>query len=198
MCKDDNNTRYTLLARAVDLGDQEAWSALHEKYEDFIYYVLRELNVYSADIDDLAQEVLILLMKGLSSYDASKGKFRAWFRRLITNAAISHIRKVQTRGKYTNLQGEEMKNEVNPADIEILIEKEWNKYLTKLALDELKKSFKGKAMDVLEMDLQGASTEQIAQELELEVSSIYTLRKRVKKKLFETVSLLVKEIEPNS
>ena len=47
-------TRHTLIARALDHSNQDAWDQLFKIYENFIYFVLRKMGVAQNDVDDVA------------------------------------------------------------------------------------------------------------------------------------------------
>ena len=197
MSLSQKQTSHSLLYRAKDLGDEEAWQQLSDHYERFIYYVLRELNVDASDLDDVAQQTLIILMRDLKSYDRERSRFRTWLKQVIRSTALMHFRKRDSQKekleRFANEQACE--NAEKSSEIDDFIEAEWELYVTSVAMERVKKSFTGKAMEVLQLDLQGRSTDEISLETGLAVSSVYTLRKRVKKSLLLEVRVVIKELE---
>ena len=104
--KDQFQTRYSLLERAVDLEDQQAWEDLASHYRALIYRVAKDYRITDTDADDLVSEVMITLSQKISTYDRSKGKFRSWLGRIMQNQARMNLRKRKT-----------MKSEMNrPSD----------------------------------------------------------------------------------
>ncbi|ADE53743.1 RNA polymerase sigma factor [Coraliomargarita akajimensis] len=188
----NDQTRYTLLQRAQDLGDEAAWAELVEHYKRFIYHVLHRLKVPQDDIDDISQQVLIGLTRDLSKYDRDKSRFRNWLSTIIRNAAYSHFR--QQKSQARRVEGlkisllDEDRHAI--AEVDKLIEQEWAVYITSQALDRVRQVFKGQAMQIFELSLRGMSAAEIAEEADVAISTVYTLRKRVKKRLyFETLQL---------
>lgn len=196
--ENSNQTRYTLLQRACDLHDESAWEEFVGHYRRFIFYILRELGVADGDIEDLAQQVLLSLTKDLSSYDQSRARFRTWLSAVIRNAALVHFRKQKSRQERIRVFGEEQSIDCmdQASDIDQRIEQEWSAYVANLAMDRVRAVFKGQAIRVFELGLDGLSAAEIAEKTELSVSSVYTLRKRVKKRLYLEIRAVVAELEP--
>ena len=197
MSSEPEHTRYTLLNRALHTGDEEAWEELVEHYRRFIYYILNQLQVNPADLEDVSQQVLVSLTKDLSKFDPSKGRFRSWLSTMIRNTAISHFRKQTSYQK--RMDGLRAETDVaGQADSEIdaYIEQEWTTYIATQAMERVKSVFEGKAIEVFELGLDGLSASEIAEKTGLTVSSVYTLKKRVKKRLYVEILELTSELEP--
>ncbi len=197
---EENNTSYSLIYRATHLNEDEAWNELLSHYSRFIYYILNELNVYQKDIDDVAQNVMLLLSQKLASYDKEKGKFRTWLRQVITNATVSYIRKQKSQDERINKLAEQsaVDTPYSESTIEQRIESEWKNYITTLAMERIRQTYEGKAVDAFEMGLAGKNAQEIAHLTGLTVRSVYTLRQKVKRSLFLTVRQLVKDLEHES
>ncbi|MDF7798622.1 sigma-70 family RNA polymerase sigma factor [Pontiellaceae bacterium B1224] len=193
-----NQTRYTLLQRACDLHDESAWEEFVGHYRRFIFYILRELGVADRDLEDLAQQVLLSLTKDLSNYDQSRARFRTWLSAVIRNAALVHFRKQKSRQERIRVFGEEQSIDSmdQPSDIDLRIEQEWAAYVANIAMTRVKEVFQGQAIQVFELGLDGLSASDIAEKTGLTISSVYTLRKRVKKRLYLEIRALVVELEP--
>lgn len=192
------DTSYTLLHRACDLHDEQAWEKLVEHYRRFIFYILQQMGVGDADIEDVSQQVLFSLTKDLCSYDQSRARFRTWLSTVIRNAALMHFRKQKTRQNYIRIFGEEqtLVRLENPSAVDQRIEQEWAAYVSGLAMERVREVFIGQAMEVFELSLDGLSAAEIAEKTGLSVSSVYTLRKRVKRRLYLEIRGLVAELEP--
>ena len=190
-------TSYTLIHRACDTGDVQAWDQLLENYGRFIRYILRELRVPENDLPDVTQQVLIGLTRSLKNYDRARSSFRHWLGAVIRNTAISYFRQLRSRPSSDCRLDDELQHELEqPAEIGAWIEKEWTTYLANQAMGRVRKVFKGQAIDAFEMGLDGHSAAEIAEATGLTVSSVYTLRKRVKQRLLLEVRSLTEELEP--
>jgi len=196
---DEDNTSYSLIGRALDLGDNDAWNLLLARYEKFIYYVLNDMNLFQSEIDDVAQNVLINLMSGLKSFDPNKGLFRTWLRRIIANSCISHIRKINSSSKNfsTFLDDWEVVGVKEESRFEAYIEDEWKTFVVNEAMRRVAKSFRGQAIDVFKLCLSGKSTEEIQELTGLTQWSVYRLKLRVKKGLVYEIERYLKNVEIN-
>lgn len=198
MSTSPKETQHTLLQRAFDVGDQAAWHEFVAHYRRFIYYILNQFGLPQTEIDDIFQKVLVTLTNSLPTYDQSKARFRTWLSSVIRNTALAHLRGEQAYQKrMKNLEyGDYLEQLDKPQEIEQLIEQEWAMYISGQAMMRVKKLFKGQAIEAFELALDGFSGEEIAQRTGLTVSSVYTLRKRVKKRLYLEILELIADLEP--
>lgn len=191
------NTSYTLLKRACDTEDDQAWDELVERYGRFILYILKELGVTDRDRQDVMQDVLLGLTRTLKNYDPCRSSFRKWLGTVIRNTSVNYFRKRQSRpSSFCELDSEHPADELKvPSDIHQWIEEEWATYIGNLAMERVRQVFKGQAIEAFELGLDGKSASEIAEAAGLTVSSVYTLRKRVKQRLLLEVRSLTEELE---
>ncbi|BCX49023.1 DNA-directed RNA polymerase sigma-70 factor [Haloferula helveola] len=192
-------TRHSLIRRACDPGDQRAWVEFVENYRRFICYILHEIGVGRDEVDDLAQQILVRLTRDLPTYDRSRARFRSWLGAVIRNAAFTHLRTLKRRSAHLSRYGEQLLAEGPDgasSELEEFIESEWKTYVSSLAMERVRSVFQGQAMEVFEMGLDGRSADEISEATGLSISSVYTLRKRVKKRLYLEIRALTAELEP--
>jgi RNA polymerase sigma-70 factor (ECF subfamily) len=81
------DTSLSLLDRLGDLTDTDAWGRLVRLYTAVLHTWLRSAGLQPADLDDLTQRVLEVLVRRLPSFEHSgrPGAFRAWLRGITTN-----------------------------------------------------------------------------------------------------------------
>lgn len=191
------HTRYSLLQRAHDTDDEEAWNQFVLHYRRFIAYILRQIGVRENDIDDLSQQILLNLTKNLSKYDRKRSGFRTWLGHVIRNTAKMHFRRQQSRPKevYETDTDYLINGVLQESEVDQLIDKEWADYIATQAMARVRETFKGKAVEVFELGLEGKAAPEIAELTGLTVTSVYKLRTRVKRKLFLEVRSLTEELE---
>jgi RNA polymerase sigma-70 factor (ECF subfamily) len=188
-------TRHTLIRRACDPADQAAWIEFDRIYRRFISFVLGKLGVETDDIDDLTQQILLTLTRDLPGYDKERARFRTWLSAVIRHAALAHLRRQRVaRGRLSEL----IPNAPDSSEPEIdrRIESEWATYLASMAMERVREKFEGSAMEVFELSLDGLSTQEISARTGLATASVFTLRKRVKKRLYLEIRSLIAELEP--
>lgn len=193
-------TRYTLLQRACDLNDQQAWDEFEAHYRRFILYILHQVGVPQDEVEDVAQQTLLTLTKNLHLYQRDQAKFRSWLSAVIRHEASTHLKKRRRRELRVSLYGDRSESLLNTlqsdSEIEARIEKEWMIYISNLAMERVREVFKGKALEVFELGLDGQSVDEIAGKTGLTTASVYTLRKRVKKRLYFEIRTITASLEP--
>jgi RNA polymerase sigma-70 factor (ECF subfamily) len=156
------------------------------------------LGVPKNEIEDIFQKVLVTLTNSLPNYDQSKARFRTWLSSVIRNIALAHLKGEQGYQKRVGkLQDESYLVQLeNTEEIEQLIDQEWAMYISSQAMMRVRKVFKGQAIEAFELGLDGLSADEISQRTGLTVASVYTLRKRVKKRLYIEILELTADLEP--
>ena len=192
-------TRKSLLMRAKDQDDDQAWQDFVDYYGTFIEMLLSHFRFVGHDRDDLKQEILLKIWKNLDKYDTSRSNFRGWLNRLIRNQMIDYKRKqTRLRKRETTV----CDDDGNPVELAVsedrfteVFEEEWRTHLTNVALKNVSTIFSGKAMEVFDLCLDGKSIKEVAAQLELAESSVYKLRQRVEQRLIAEVRRLRDEVE---
>ncbi|MGC6567169.1 MAG: RNA polymerase sigma factor [Akkermansiaceae bacterium] len=195
---DNYQTRQTLIQRACDPGNERAWAEFDQTYRRFIAFVLGRLGVSQDDVDDLTQKIFTTLTQSLSSYDRNKATFRTWLSTVIRNTAFAHFKKQKREQKQlARIESESDLSQKDANDVDALIKAEWGVYIANLAMQRVRDQFQGKAIEVFELGLDGVPVEDIARRTELSTASVYTLRKRVKKRLYLEIRSLIQEQQMN-
>ena len=178
LSKEQWKTRLTLIDRARDPNDSQAWGEFTDYYGSFIRMVLMQLHAPPDDLEDLSQTILVKLWQNLSTVELGRdhARFRTWLGTVIRNTFYTHCSQTASRKRR---ESNAAVADVVPPDVEDIIESEWRKHIIALALERLHASFSGKAMNVFMMTLDGKSVDEIASALELTKDSVYVLRNRV-------------------
>ena len=147
------------------------------------------------DLEDVAQEIMLVLWKKLDTYDCKRSKFRTWMASVVRLTAMNSIRKRSRKDKLISNDDTDSINSF-PDEKSYLsyAEDEWKTFIVNRALENIRDEFRGKAIEVFEFSLTGASVDDICQKLDLTTSTVYTLKKRVKKRLMQEVYFLQKDM----
>jgi len=193
-------TRYTLIERALDLSDQEAWNELVEIYEPLIYHVLQSYNLQSHDVKNLSQEVLVKLTKNIEKYNAQKGNFRNWMGLIIKREALTLIRKrrgIKERLNQPNSENEmaALEKKLTSDDHREIFDREWQKYLLNIAWKRVRVDFSENAQRCFELSAEGFSTDEIMQKTGLALNSVKAFRASIKRALRVEVAHLEAEYD---
>ena len=193
-------TRHTLLQRASDKNDHQAWDEFVVYYKRFIDTLISKMRFSNSDNDDLSQEIILNLWKNLSSYNKDKASFRTWMSSVVKNTILNFYRGVERENKRRVFAHDQEVftgtiEERTLSDLENVIEREWKSYISGLAMNKIEKLFSGNAVEVFKLSLQGVSTDEISTKLNLKQESVYVLKNRVKSRFMEEIRILVKELE---
>jgi len=195
------DTRHTLLQRASNVADEEAWSELVAVYERFIRRFLRHLTIPVEECADITQEVLVRLWRNLPAYERDRAKFRTWLITIIRNTASSYMGRLRRGRDRVVPVGDSrlldvITDEARHDELAARYQGEWEDYIASMALDNIRKHFSGKAVEVFVRALNGASTGEIAAALGLQEQSVRNLKNRVKVMMIREIQRLRAELEP--
>ena len=159
--------------------------------------VLKKSGIPLSESEDLVQDILLKVWKGLPGYEYRKkeAKFRTWLSTIIRNTVINHLQKIKRKGGEKLELFENSVANVTETDIEKIIDDEWIKYLTKFAMEKVETIFLGHAIEVFNLSLKGKNARDISKELNITEDSVFVLRNRVKKRLTIEINKLRAEIE---
>ena len=190
-------TKQTLIQRVQNQDDSTAWDDFVSYYKTFIEMVLNKSRISLNESDDLVQEILLKIWKGLPNYEYRKeqAKFRTWLSVLIRNTMLNFLDKKKRKNPGKVELNDEVILSVTETEIEKVIEEEWVSHLTSLAMQAVTKVFSGQAVEVFKMSLEGKGTKEIAETLDINEESVFVLRSRVKSRLKKEIRKLRDEIE---
>ena len=173
-------TRKSLILRAADPEDHDAFEEFISYYERFITIIIYKTGVFDDDAEDFRQELTLKLWKSLNkfSFDEKYTSFRSWLKTVIKNGIFEYNKKRSRERNKENLVLEED----NSSDLDLLIDSEWKKYVIDIALTHVKKMFTGCAIEVFLMSMEQIPAKEIAQKLNIRESTVYNLRLKVKAK----------------
>src|SRR5262245_47431159 len=81
-----HTTPPTLLERLREPGDEAAWARLVDLYTPLLFHWARRWGETDSDAADLVQEVFVVLVQGLPTFQSDRsGKFRKWLRTVLLN-----------------------------------------------------------------------------------------------------------------
>ena len=142
---------------------------------------------------------MLSLWKRLPELDVEKLRFRNYLSTVTKNTVLNFIRSRKRR-----IEREEKAladttltylDSIRLPDIEEIAEKEWRIHLTHLALENIEPLFSKNAINVFKLSLKGLTAQQIADQEEITLSTVNTLKSRVKARFKSELDQLRHELE---
>ena len=193
------STRYTLLDRAKNQSDSQAWEELIGFYRKYIYVIIRSMNVRPSDTEDVQQLVLMKLWQYLPDYEYGTSKFRYWVAKVTRNQVITFIRRQKAHlKKLDKVQAESLNSyleTISRPEVEELATREWQLFISNAAMNNIKNHFSSQAIEAFELFSQGMKPKEIAEQLDIKADSIYKYVNRIKLRLIEEIQHLQKELD---
>lgn len=191
-------TRISLIGKAKDPNDNDAWSDFNAFYRKYIYNFVRRMGLSHHDADEVVQITLLKVWNALPdfTYRPEKGRFRGWLCRIAGNAARNFVRDRKQPGialPWDELDGETPEFCAVPPEVELLAEREWQRYLPELALKNISGSFDRKTIQAFTLLRQGLTAKEVAVKLGLAEKSVYVYKQRVAARLSAEIARLKKE-----
>jgi RNA polymerase sigma-70 factor (ECF subfamily) len=189
-------TRNTLIQRAKDQNDSHAWEELESTYRQYIYVIIRSMNVPISHAEDVTQNVFIEVWKYLPKYEPKKQKtkFRHWVAQITRNQAMTFFRQ---RTSHQNKVGHlKIEMAFNPeagivqSEIDDKIEQEWEVFISNKAMENIRSNFSAIAIEAFHLFLEGKEVKEIAKHCDAKPDSIYKFISRIKLKLTKEIKVL--------
>ena len=95
------------LVRAAAGGDDAAFAELVRMYENKAFHLALRMCGNEEDACDVAQDAFLAAWKGLPSFRGEAG-FSTWLYRLVSNAAIDHLRRTKHQRGNVSLDDDEL------------------------------------------------------------------------------------------
>lgn len=169
-------------------GDNESFEILLKKYEKYIYMNTKGYFLVDGEREDLVQEGIIGLLKGIKSYDSEReASFKTFVIMCMRRQIITAIKSSNSKkNKFISLSG----SETNESLMEEYVEKSPNAeeiFLYKELMEEFKEytkeHFSDLEKEVLEKLFQGYSYGEIAENLGKSAKVIDNAYQRIKNKV---------------
>lgn len=201
-------TRRSLLSR-VHKGDEISWQEFYDTYKPLILLCGKDCFLSNTENDELVQQVMTEAFKKdiagkftkepdpdntFFKYDPAKGRFRHYFRGLIRNQAMEILKK---RNKNPSLDDEESHLAAvlpDESSWETLWEKEWQKHILSMAMQELKGRVDANTFVAFEMyAIQNRTVKEVQDLLDMTASSVYVAKNRCVEMLKKIIAELKEE-----
>jgi RNA polymerase sigma-70 factor (ECF subfamily) len=178
---DPRPTSYCLIALAQQ-GDPDAWRQLVAVYTPLVHWWCRCRGLREEAVDDVCQEVFRTVAAKVSGFRRlrSRGGFRSWLRRITEHKAGDQQRRARREpaaqgGSDAQLVLEQVPEAAPPGD-----DTSERARLCRGALDRIRAAFEPRTWQAAwQTAVEGRSPPDVADELGMSVSAVYTAKSKV-------------------
>lgn len=181
-----NETPMSLLERLRSQpGDQPSWARLEALYAPLVRRWLAQQQTPEADIDDLAQEVLLVMAQGLKDFDHNgrPGAFRVWVRSITVNRLRGYWRS-RKAGPANGLSDRLAGLEDPDSELGRAWDREHDEYIARKLMEQIEPEFAPttwRSFRLLVLD--GWAPAKVAEETGLSMNAVLIAKSRVLRRL---------------
>ena len=184
-------TRYSLLSRLEDRGDQESWRTFFDTYWRLIYAAAIKAGLSEQEAEDVVQETVICVVKDIHKFkrDQALGSFKGWLKNLTRWRIADQLRKrpgtdrQQTDEKTRTGESAEAALEMiaDPGGgLDAVWEKEWQTNLLALAIERVKREVREEQFQMFDLyAIKNMPARKVAKRLGVSVAQVYLAKHRV-------------------
>jgi RNA polymerase sigma-70 factor (ECF subfamily) len=175
-------TPISLLERLRLRPDEESWQRLVQLYTPWIADWLRRQGLAAADVDDLSQEVMVVLIRELPGFnhDLRRGAFRRWLRTLTLNRLRTFWRERKRQHTPAGMDEVLAQLEDPESDLSRAWDREHNDHVVRRLLELLAPEFEPATWEAFRrVVLDGQSSAEAARALGLSPVAVRVAKSRI-------------------
>ena len=186
-------TSATLLERVRLRTDRTAWDRFVKLYTPFLYHCGKRLGLAEADAADAVQDVFLVLLDKLPTFQLAKdGSFRAWLRTVTVNKCRERFRKRHEAAAGGSEPG--LSQLAADGDSDEFWNIEYRQHLVARALEIMQAEFEPTTWQACwQTTVEDRPAADVAAELKITINAVYVARSRVLRRLREELRDLLDE-----
>jgi RNA polymerase sigma-70 factor (ECF subfamily) len=176
-----------------DTGDDAAWEEFASIYRPIIVRIALRRQLQFDDAEDLAQQVLLLVLKNISNWktDPARARFRTWLQTVVRNAmmnALTRRPKEQASGGTTSLQ--QLNQCPDKAD-SLWFDLEWQRETLRWVAQQVRGEFESTTWTAFwDTAIEQLSAQEVAERTGRSVGAVYIARSRVMQRIKQRIAEL--------
>ncbi len=193
-------TRYSLLSRLQDWGDEESWRVFFDTYWRLIYSVALKAGLTPVEAEEVVQETIICVAKNIQKFkrDRRLGSFKGWLRNITRWRIADQLEKRTRRGEANGAARRYQPLEDIPAPLDDAApqdwEQEWQSHLLQAAKQRVKSRVKEEQYQLFDFYVAKEwPVTRICQTLGVSATQVYLAKHRITRLLRKEVRRLEKE-----
>ena len=193
------DTSQSLLLRVRDTEDHRSWEQFAEIYSPLIERFCAWRGLPNEDVRDVTQDVLAAVSHAIKKfdYDPQKGAFRAWLLTVTRNKLSTHMakknRQPAPRGAQTVVAMLDSRQPPAPEEMDVW-ERDYRRRLFNWAAEKTQSDFEPVTWKAFwSTAVLGKPGGEVAEDLNLNIGSVYTAKSRVLKRIRERIATVADE-----
>ena len=184
------STSVSLLMRLRQAIDQESWTRFVKLYTPLLYHWGRRAGLTCEDAADLVEDVLLILIQKLPSFNYDpQGSFRGWLRTVTLNKWRENLRRRDVAIRSNGVALTQLATD-DPQDL--FEEQEYRQYLVGRALELMQHEFEPSTWRACwQCVVDGQPAADVARQLGLTVNAVYLAKSRVLRRLSQELKGLL-------
>lgn len=182
-----NTTSASLLDCLAERADHRSWQQFTDLYQPWLRGQLRGHGLQAADVEDLTQEILAVVMKEVPHFQHSgrKGAFRAWLR----GVTVNRLREFWRERKGTPADGSAFVAALDQladehSELSLRWDREHNEHVVGQLLKMIAVDFEPKTWQAFQaFVIQGRKAAEVAAEIGISEGAVWTAKSHVLKRL---------------
>ena len=172
----------------------EGWSRLVETFSPIVYAWCRKSGLSAADASDVVQDVFVAVARGIGDFQRKKssGSFRSWLATITRHRIIDAIRKLE---KFPDVRGGteflfKIQNQPEILD-ESITEASLNQAIPEQVMNLVRDEVEPRTWKAFWLaTVEEKSTEEVSEELNMNVASVYQAKSRVLRRIRQRMAEL--------
>ncbi len=183
------DTSASLLEMLRHDSSDGAWNRVVELYSPLIRGWLKRHGTTVADVDDVVQEVLTVVVRRFPEFrrEPRAGSFRAWLRTITANCLRDHWRRNNKQPPAvggTDFGAIIDQMEDPHSGISKMWDREHDEHVTKYLLKQIRRDFSEQTWQAFQrFALDGLSADDVAKELGISANAVFIAKSRIMSKL---------------
>lgn len=178
-----DTTHGSLLLRVRDPRDEEGWRTFYDIYSPLILRYAQARGLRPADAEEILQECMTALARGMRDFDYSpaKGRFKSWLRSMVNHQVINFLRRRRDRQA-----GEEQLAVLPDTDpsVSAVWDRTWRVQRLTYCLEQVRAEVAPKTYDAFcRYVLDEWPVTRVAEELGVSANDVYLAKSRITKRL---------------
>jgi RNA polymerase sigma-70 factor (ECF subfamily) len=189
-------TSISLLERLAGVPSDDDWRRLVDVYQPLLRAWMARAGVAASDVDDLAQEVLLVVVREVGGFKRrGPGTFRSWLRTILTHRVRDHFRAAGYRPAATG--GSDFMRRLDElespeSELSRLWDRDHDEHVVAALLKRVQRDFTTQTWQAFRRNLlEGEPAAQVAAHLGVSLNSVILAKSRVLKRLRQELAGLV-------